>query len=480
MRSSDVVVVGAGMAGLVAAARMLHHGHRVVVVERTGQAGGYFGGFENEAGDRFDLAVSHLLGGGEGESLARLLASLDLSAAVELEPFDIADILTIGERRIEMPIGLDRLQKELAREFPASLDDLARFFDFLRSFLSDDSADPRERGRFMMRHHRRGFEEFCRETITDPELRTALAMRIQCDDSSLLVMAGFITECYGKGMVYPRGGVRNLVESIVDRLRSAGCEIIFDSSMTNLVIEGSRASGVVLADGTVRRADVVFFTGDAPSLGALLERHGLAGIDAGGRRRGHSSLSLFHTLAGVDLTRFGRAARHYVTASTDVFETYRVLETGALPEHPVIKVHVVTNIDRTVAAPGRDLVRIEVDMYHDPDLHDADFYAEYADRIEATLAGTLLPELRTSSVYRRIVTPIDYAEWFGHTGGSATGWAHDVDNYMVRRISQRTSLENLFITGQWGEHGSGLPQLIASADRSVSLAQQQLRKRERA
>ncbi len=110
-----------------------------------------------------------------------------------------------------------------------------------------------------------------------------------------------------------------------------------------------------------------------------------------------------------------------MTASTDVFETYRVLETGALPEHPVIKVHVVTNIDRTVAAPGRDLVRIEVDMYHDPDLHDADFYAEYADRIEATLAGTLLPELRTSSVYRRIVTPIDYAEWFGHTEGRRRG-----------------------------------------------------------
>lgn len=480
MRSSDVVVVGAGMAGLVAAARMLERGHRVVVLERTDQAGGYFGGFENEAGDRFDLAVSHLLGGGEGESLARLLASLDLSATVEWEPVEIADVLTIGDRRIEMPTGLNRLEERLGREFPASVDDLARFFGFLRSFLGDGSADPRDRGRFMMRHHRRGFEEFCRETISDPELRTALAMRIQCDHSSLLIMAGFLTECYGKGMVYPRGGVRRLVGTIVDRLRSAGCEFVYGALMSDVVVEGGRASGVVLADGAVRRADVVFFNGDAPTLDAMLERHGLGGIDAGGRRRGHSSLSLFHTLVGADLTRFGRAARHYLTRSTDVFETYRVLETGALPEHPVIKVHLMTNIDASIAAPGRDLVRIEVDMYHDPDVHDAAFYADYAVRVEAMVSESFLPELRTSSVYRRTVTPIDYSDRFGHTGGSATGWAHDVDNYMVRRISQRTSLENIFITGQWGEYGSGLPQLIASADRSVSLAEQLLRKRERA
>lgn len=480
MRSSDVVVVGAGMAGLVAAARMRERDHRVVVLERTGRGGGYFGGFENDAGDRFDLAVSHLLGGGEGEPLARLLASLDLSDAVQLEPVDIADVLTIGKRRLEMPTGLERLEAELGREFPDSVDDLARFFRFMHSFLDDGSDDPRDHGRFMMRNHRRGFEEFCRETIADPDLRTALAMRIQCDGSSLLIMAGFITECYGKGMVYPRGGVHRLVDAIVDRLRSGGCEFLFDSLVTDLVVEDGRASGVVLADGTVRKADVVFFNGDAPTLGGMLERHGLAGIDAGGRRRGHSSLSLFHTLVGVDLTRFGRAARHYVTESTDVFETYRVLETGALPKHPVVKVHVMTNIDPGIAAPGRNLVRIEVDMYHDPDLHDAAFYADYSERIETMVADMLLPELRTSSVYRRSVTPIDYADEFGHTGGSATGWAHDVDNYMVRRISQRTSLENLFITGQWGEHGSGLPQLIASADRSVSLAEQQLRKRERA
>lgn len=352
MRSSDVVVVGAGMAGIVAAARMLERGHRVVVLERTDQAGGYFGGFENEAGDRFDLAVSHLLGGGEGESLARLLASLDLSATVEWEPAEIADVLTIGDRRIEMPTGLNRLEERLGREFPASVDDLARFFGFLRSFLGDGSADPRDRGRFMMRHHRRGFEEFCRETISDPELRTALAMRIQCDHSSLLIMAGFLTECYGKGMVYPRGGVRRLVGTIVDRLRSAGCEFVYGALMSDVVVEGGRASGVVLADGAVRRADVVFFNGDAPTLDAMLERHGLGGIDAGGRRRGHSSLSLFHTLVGADLTRFGRAARHYLTRSTDVFETYRVLETGALPEHPVIKVHLMTNIDASIAAPA--------------------------------------------------------------------------------------------------------------------------------
>jgi phytoene desaturase len=480
MSSSDVIIVGAGMAGLVAAARTIERGHRVVVLERTDQAGGYFGGFENEAGDRFDLAVSHLLGGREGESLATLLASLELSTTIQLEPVEIADVMNIQGRRIEMPTGLDRLEAELGKEFPDSVNDLARFFGFMRSFLGDGLEPARERGRFIMRNHRRGFEDFCRETIADPVLRNALAMRIQCDESSLMIMAGFITECYGKGMVYPHGGVRGLVDAVVERIRALGGEIVFGTSVEDFIVEDGRAVGVVLADGTVRHADVVLFNGDAPTLGRILETHGVSGIEGEGRRRGHSSLSVFHTLIDADLSRFGRAARHYVTDTDDVFDTYRVLETGALPNNPVIKLHLMSRIDPSLAAPGRDLIRIEVDMYHEPGEHDAAFYAAYADRIEATVAEHLLQELRTHSVYRRVVTPIDYTERFGHTGGSATGWAHDVHNYMVRRISQRTSLENLFIVGQWGEYGSGLPQLVASAERSVSLTEQWLRKRAKA
>lgn len=479
MPSSSFVVVGSGMSGLVAAVRLLERGHNVQVLEQADRAGGYFGGFENEAGDRFDLAVSHLLGGREGESLHSFLSSAGLDKSRELEPVDIADVMTIQGREIEFPTGLDRLQASLLRDFPESEEDLDVFFGFMRAFMGD-AGDARESGRFMMRNYRREFEAFCTATIADPVLRTALAMRIQCDSSSLMIMSGFITECYGKGMVYPHGGVRALVDSIVARIRDMGGKVEFGVKVADLAVRNGTAEGVVVGDGTIRRCDVVLYNGDATKLGEMLEAHGMVGIDAEGRRRGHSSLSIFLTFSGSDLSRFSRAARYYFTETNDVFETYRVLETGALPAHPVVKLHFMSNIDPTLGAADRSLVRIEVDMYHDPDVHDDGFYAQYAEVVESILMKEFLPELATDVVYRRVVTPIDYERLFGHTGGSATGWAHDVDNYMVRRLSQRTSLNNVFITGQWGEYGSGLPQLIASADKSVTLAEQWLRKRKSA
>jgi prolycopene isomerase len=477
MPSFDVVVVGSGIAGLVAAERLSARGADVTVLEQFDRPGGYFGAFENDHGDHFDLAVSHLLGGGPGGPLARLLAELELDESVTLEPVDIADIIMLGDRLITLPTGLARLEQNLGRQFPESRSDIAEFFGFMRMFMGADSSSSPEGGRFMMQHYRRYFEPFCVEAIKDPALRTTLAIRIQCDEPSLMIMAGFITECYGKGMVYPRGGVGALVDALVARLRRRGVKVVFRTRVKDIIFEDGHATGVAQSDGAVRSADLVLWGGDAASLNEILTRHGIGGLDLAERRRGHSSLSIFLTLGGADLSRFESAARYYVTDTPDVFETYRMIEAGEVPEHPVIKVHLMSRIDVTLAAPGRELIRIEVDMYHDGSRHDVAFYAEYAAFIQETVADRLVPEILTHCVYRRVVTPIDYERWFGHAGGSATGWAHNVENYMVRRVSQRTEAGNIFVTGQWGEHGSGLPQLIASADRSASLAYQWIRKR---
>ncbi|TFD19191.1 NAD(P)/FAD-dependent oxidoreductase [Cryobacterium sp. TMS1-13-1] len=477
MQSSSFIIVGSGMAGLVAAWRLLERGHKVLVLEQADRAGGYFGGFTNAAGDRFDLAVSHLLGGLPGDNLSTLISSLGLDDQVSFEAVDIADVMTIKGRRVELPTGFDRLEQSLGEQFPDSGPDIHIFFQFMRAFLGEGNGDSREKGRFMMRNYRREFEAFCAETIVDPVLRSALAMRIQCDDSSLMIMAGFITECYAKGMVYPKGGVHKLIDAIVERIRQVGGTVEFGAKVTDFIILDARVDSVVLADGSVRTADVILYNGDAPTLSRTLEARGHPGIDDECRRRGHSSLSIFLTLLDADLSRFAGVARFYLTETDDVFETYRVLETGVLPENPVIKLHFMSRIDDGLSVDGRDLIRVEVDMYHDSAVHDEDFYADYARQIETIIAHDLVPEIDTHVVYRRVVTPIDYERWFGHTGGSATGWAHDVNNYMIHRMNQRTSIENLFITGQWGEHGSGLPQLIASADKSVTLAEQWLRKR---
>ena len=56
---SRVVVIGAGMGGLTAAARLAVNGHHVTVLERSDAAGGKVGRFERD-GFRFDTGPSLL------------------------------------------------------------------------------------------------------------------------------------------------------------------------------------------------------------------------------------------------------------------------------------------------------------------------------------------------------------------------------------------------------------------------------------
>lgn len=472
-RLGDVALVGGGMACLAAAASLAKNGHRVTVIEQRDRVGGCFSGFVNEAGDRFDLAVSHLLGADPDGSLTRLLAELELED-VALVPTEVADSVTLSGRRYLLPTGLDALEAELGAQMPEQRAELARFLAAMRTFMGGG----RDSGAFMMKNYKRSFEEFCRTSISDDALRNLLAMRIQCDESSFMVMSGFFTECYGKGMVYPSGGVAALVDRVRERIEQHGGIVRTGVRATDLEIRDGQAEAVVLEDGERVAADVVLHGGSAAALDAILRRHDVNGLDLEGRRVGHSSLSIFLTLEHADLSRFDGPARHYLTDTTDVFETYRTLETGHLPDEPVIKLHFMTRIDPTLAAPGRELVRVEVDMYHLDTGHDRAFYNAYAEEILARVERGVLPELADSVVYRRVVTPIDYEQWFGHEGGSATGWAHDVENLMSRRFPQRTPLANVFVTGQWGEYGSGLPQLLASAQKSVALARRTLTRQE--
>ena len=65
--SYDCIIIGGGMSGLVAATSLQAQGKKTLLIEKEARVGGYFSGFENEAGDRLDYAISYVLSCGEGD-----------------------------------------------------------------------------------------------------------------------------------------------------------------------------------------------------------------------------------------------------------------------------------------------------------------------------------------------------------------------------------------------------------------------------
>ena len=118
--SQPVVVVGAGIAGLTAAALLAHAGLEVVLLEAHHQSGGCAGTFRRGP-YTFDVGATQVAGLESGGSHARLFAHLGipLPAATPLDPGCLVD-LGDGSPAVSLWRDPQRWRQERKRQFPGS------------------------------------------------------------------------------------------------------------------------------------------------------------------------------------------------------------------------------------------------------------------------------------------------------------------------------------------------------------------------
>jgi C-3',4' desaturase CrtD len=119
-QTADVVVVGAGIAGLTAAALLADAGLGVVLLEAHSQTGGCAGTFRRGP-YTFDVGATQVAGLEPGGSHARIWTHLGLAlpAASPLDPACVVD-LGDGSPRVRLWRDLERWHRERQEQFPGS------------------------------------------------------------------------------------------------------------------------------------------------------------------------------------------------------------------------------------------------------------------------------------------------------------------------------------------------------------------------
>ncbi|MEB3177275.1 MAG: C-3',4' desaturase CrtD [Synechococcus sp.] len=120
LASTDVVVIGAGIAGLTAAALLSRQGCRVVLLEAHQQSGGCAGTFQRGR-YIFDAGATQVAGFEPGGSHQRLFAELGvpLPPATPLDPGCVVD-LGDGQPAVQIWRNPQRWRQERQRQFPSS------------------------------------------------------------------------------------------------------------------------------------------------------------------------------------------------------------------------------------------------------------------------------------------------------------------------------------------------------------------------
>ncbi|MGK5532301.1 phytoene desaturase family protein [Streptomyces sp. URMC 129] len=286
-----IVVVGAGMGAMAAAARLATAGHRVTVVERGDTHGGALGrherdGFAFDTGPgllHFPAVWRDLFIKTGREELADRVALTQVDPAVEHRFHDGSAVL--------LPAALGGVRQALDAALGAGSGD--RWAGLLgrarrtweatrRPLLEEPLTDPRRlaafaddpypvprRGLLPRRDRDTTLAGVARRELRDPRLAAMLTGIVQdygCDPAT--APAGAAVLAYAEqtfGTWYPAGGMRALADAVYRRCLDRGVEFVFGAPAARILAADGRAAGVELDDGTRYPADSVVWA--APGVG---------------------------------------------------------------------------------------------------------------------------------------------------------------------------------------------------------------------
>ncbi len=274
----DVIVIGSGLGGLVSATQLAAKGAKVLVLERYLIPGGSAGYFERE-GYRFDVGASMIFGFGEKGTtnlLTRALDAVNVSLETIPDPVQIHYHLP-GGLELKVHRDYEKFLQELIAYFPHERQGIRQFYDECWKVFNCLNAmellsleEPRYLTRVFFQHPLaclglvkylpQNAGDIARRYIKDPQLLKFIDMECYCwsvvpADRTPMINAGmvFSDRHYG-GINYPKGGVGQIAQKLVEGLEKAGGQIQYKARVTKIVTEKGKAVGVQLADGKVYRA----------------------------------------------------------------------------------------------------------------------------------------------------------------------------------------------------------------------------------
>jgi phytoene desaturase len=286
------------------------------------------------------------------------------------------------------------------------------------------------------------------------------------DAASLYVLIHYLEREWG--IHYAMGGTGAIVNAFDRLLRELGVSIHLNAEVDEILVEGRKATGVRLADGTVYQADIVVSNADVAwtYLNLIPEQHRRKNTDR--RIKGMKySMSLFVIYFGTKRQyRDVGLAHHNIILSERYQELLRdIFGTGSLPEDFSLYLHMPTLTDPSMAPDGGEAFYVLSPVPHLGAEIDWTVQAKpYRDAIMNFLEENYLPDLQANIVAEHYIDPLH----FEGTLNSYLGSAFSVQPILTqsawfRPHNRSEDFDNLYFVGAGTHPGAGVPGVLSSA-----------------
>lgn len=480
MKPKSVIVIGAGVGGIVAATHLAHHGIKVTVVEKNSRPGGRCDRVSRE-GHHFDtgptLLVMPLLYEAEFAALgASMREMLDLQ---RVDPtyrlvFDDGSQLALTSDMQSMREQLENFERGSFQKLLRYLDEGQRHYRLGMERLVN--RDFRKASEFftlrnipllyqlkpLVNHYRNMSAYF-----DDPRLKAAFTFQdVYMGLSPFEAPATFSMMPYTElahGVYYPRGGMYGIVEALMELAKSAGVEFIFNAAVERIDVDAAHARGVMLEDGQRIEADAVLANADLPYVyNDLLPDESLANTIT----RKRFSCSVISFFWGLDKT-YDSLGPHTLFLASDYRENFeRIIRDLSLPDNPSLYIHAPARLDPDMSPRGEDTLIAIVPVGHMSENGGQDrgrIRDEARRHVLRRLASLGVTDLESHIKFETNFTPLSWRKRYNLMKGSTHGLCHNLTQLgYFRPRNKHPRYQNLYFTGASTHPGTGLPTAMVS------------------
>ena len=475
--TDNVVVVGAGLAGLSAAMRLAGAGRKVTVLERESVPGGRAGRLDVEVADgtyRFDTGPTVL-------TMPDLIAD-----AFDAVGEDMADFLTLEPvsplyrsfypdgSTLDVHSDVEQMADEIERVIgPDEAAGYRRYVDFVSKLYRYEMKDFIDRNidspfdlvtpdlaRLVAIGGFRRLTPKVRQYLKDPRTERIYSFQAMYAGVSpydaLAIYAVIAYMDSVAGVFFPKGGMHAVPVAMAAAAEKHGVEFRYDTEVTSVETVGDRAVAVITAGGERIPADVVVLNPDLP-----VAHRDLLGREPWSVRRLTYSPSCFLLLAG-STAKYSKIAHHNIHFGRSwqgVFE--ELIDRKQLMSDPSILVTNPSHSDPSLAPDGKEIYYVLLPTPNlDADIDWRSMGPRYRDEAVAELERRGYIGFGDAIEVEDVTTPLDW-QARGMERGAPFASAHSFLQTGPFRPGNMWG-ENVVFTGSGTQPGVGVPMVLVS------------------
>jgi phytoene dehydrogenase-like protein len=487
----DVIIIGAGLGGLVCGTLLARTGLRVAVFEKKATVGGCCTSFTRND-FTFDLSVQSIGGCREEGRVWRLLDDLGVSESLELIPLEPAREYHFPDMKILQYADLDTHVDYLSSLFPQEENGIKAVYGIYRSLSEEidrfpyslawfDPSHFEEEFPFTYRYREETLQDVLDAHIKDPQLKVILGVRssyalLSPSSFSVIAMASLEMSYLQGGVAVLKGKMEDLPLLLAKEFLRRGGTLHTRHEVKDIMVEEGKAMGVRLKSGETATAHIMVSNADATA--TFLSMIGDRFLPPGWLKRLKGmkpSFSYFIIYLGVEGHLDLSCSNNEVFPQYDLEEEYRFLEEGQIPPTPPYYLLAPSLVNPSHAPQGYSTVCLSYKApYRLAGGWDSGAKETFGEQLIAQAEG-LIPDLRSKIVLDVSASPLTIERMTGNRWGAAYGWAQIPRQAGIYRLNRVSPIEGLYLAGHWTAPGGGVAAAMASGQITADVIENRLK-----